>query len=120
MLVHVKIPPIDVQLTGQGTALVIESLRKTYGQVEVSDDDEAVPVESTDWYKSISQQVTQADLLFSYRDNAGMTLDVLSQKSGIPKSNLSEMENNKRPIGPKIAKKLAKVFEIDYRCFFLD
>ena len=120
MLVHVKTPLIDVQVSGLGTELVIDTLRRTYGQVDVSDDDEAVPIRDTDWYKSTKAALSQGDLLATYRENSGLTLDQLATKSGIPKSNLSEMENGKRPIGPRIARKLAVAFGCDYRCFFLD
>ena len=120
MLVHVKTPLIDVQVSGQGAELVVESLRKTFGQIDVSDDDEAVPIQDSDWYKSMKAGISQADILSTYRENSGLTLDQLSEKAAIPKSNLSEMENGKRPIGPKIARKLATAFGVDYRCFFLD
>jgi len=33
----------------------------------------------------MSEKMNPGDLLFSYRDNAAMTLNALSMKSGIPK-----------------------------------
>ena len=53
----------------------------------------------------------------TYRDNAGLTLEQLSKRSGIAKSHLSDMENGKRAIGPPTAKKPAKVLGVDHRLF---
>jgi DNA-binding XRE family transcriptional regulator len=120
MLVHVKTPLIEVQVSGLGTQFVIETLRKAYGDVVVTDDDEAVPVESVEWLLELKQSRTQGDVLWVYRDNAGLTLDQLAALCGIAKSHLSEMENNKRPIGLKTAKKLAESLKCDYHRFLLD
>lgn len=48
-----------------------------------------------------------------YREN--LTQVQLSEKSGIARRHISEMENGKRPIGKSSAKKLADVLNIDYR-----
>jgi len=52
---------------------------------------------------------------FHYRD--GVTQEELSQRAGIPRRHLSEMENGKRPIGKESAKKLAAALHCDYRRF---
>lgn len=41
----------------------------------------------------------------------------LSKKTGIPQGHLSQMISGSRPIGPKIARKLAKTLGVDYRKF---
>jgi len=51
------------------------------------------------------------------RGKEGVTQKLLSDKTGIPQRHISEMENNKRPIGKKTAMKFAKVLKIDYRVF---
>ena len=119
MLVHVKMPPIDVQVSGLGTQFVIETLRKTYGEIEVSDDDEAVSVDSVDWLNDLRTSRTAGEVLWCYRDNAGLTIEKLSEVSGIAKSHLSEMENNKRSIGVISAKKLATALKCDFHRFLL-
>ncbi|MBN1648380.1 MAG: helix-turn-helix transcriptional regulator [Spirochaetales bacterium] len=120
MLVHVKKPRINVCISGEGEQLVLDSLRKTYSDLEVTDEDKAVDIEKTSWYRITTEALTVGEILATYRGNADITLDQLAEKSGIPKSNLSAMENDKRTIGPKTARKLADVFGCDYRCFFLD
>jgi toxin ParE1/3/4 len=51
------------------------------------------------------------------RHKAGMTQVVLAAQLGIQQAHLSEMENGKRPIGKKMAMRLAKCFNCDYRVF---
>jgi hypothetical protein len=51
------------------------------------------------------------------RGKEGVTQKWLSNKTGIPQRHISEMENNKRPIGKKNAMKFAKALNLDYRVF---
>jgi DNA-binding Xre family transcriptional regulator len=51
------------------------------------------------------------------RKDKKLTLRKLDELTGIPYSHLSEIENAKRTIGVKYAKKLAKALETDYRYF---
>ena len=51
------------------------------------------------------------------RNKKGLTQVALSKFTGIPRRHISEMENNKRPIGKMTAKKLAKILDVDYRFF---
>src|SRR5205814_828465 len=46
-----------------------------------------------------------------------LTQEELAKKLAILQTHVSEIENNKRPIGKALAKKLAKVFNINYRMF---
>ena len=46
-----------------------------------------------------------------------LTQSELSQLTDIPQRHISEMENNKRPIGKNNAKKLADALKVDYRLF---
>lgn len=55
--------------------------------------------------------------IVGYRRRECLTQKELSQATGIPQPHISEMENNRRPIGKKNAKKLAKVLNADYRMF---
>lgn len=58
--------------------------------------------------------VSPAKVLHLQRTQLGLSLSELSKKTGIPKSNLSAMENGKRPIGVKMAKVLAHALGISY------
>lgn len=47
-----------------------------------------------------------------YRE--GLSQKELAKRTGITQDNISKMENGKRPIGEKVAKKLAKALRIDF------
>jgi len=61
-----------------------------------------------------NDKVSPAAVLHLQRAQLGFSLAELSKKTGIPKSNLSAMENGKRPIGVKMAKVLAHALGISY------
>lgn len=119
MQVRAKMPHIDVQITGTGADVLVEVLKKNIKGLKVSTNDEAIPVKSDPWFQQLRNSRTSGEVLWCYRDNAGITLDELSERSGIAKSHLSEMENNKRSIGLKSAKKLAKALDCDFHRFLI-
>ncbi|MFI5344162.1 MAG: helix-turn-helix transcriptional regulator [Chlamydiales bacterium] len=51
------------------------------------------------------------------RNREGLTQAQLGEAIGVEQSNISKMERGERQIGAKIAKKLEKLFDIDYRLF---
>ena len=119
MQVRAKAPHIDVQITGTGADILVDMLKKSIKGVKVSTEDETIPLNSDPWFKELRKSRTSGEVLWCYHDNAGLTLDELSEKSGIAKSHLSEMENNKRPIGMKTAKKLADALNCDFHRFLV-
>ncbi len=116
MLVHVKVPPTDLRITGEGAQTVINDLHRLYNDNLIIDVEENyVDVEETDWYKKMQAKMTPGAVLRVYRHNAGLSLADFSEKSGVPKGHLSQMENGKRPIGKHMACKLSKTIGCDYR-----
>ena len=55
--------------------------------------------------------------LRGFRLREGWTQTQLANKIDMNQANLSKMEHGKRPIGKKIAKRLASIFKTDYRIF---
>jgi transcriptional regulator with XRE-family HTH domain len=55
--------------------------------------------------------------LAAARHKKSLTQVTLSDITEIPRRHISEMENGKRPIGKKTAKKMAEVLDVDYRVF---
>lgn len=51
------------------------------------------------------------------RHKAGLTQKALAEKLGILPRHVSEMEYGKRPVSKKMAERLAKIFDSDYRVF---
>jgi DNA-binding transcriptional regulator YiaG len=52
-----------------------------------------------------------------YRTRADLTQNELAKRLKIMQHHLSEMENNKRPIGKALAKKLSEELDCDYHKF---
>jgi hypothetical protein len=65
--------------------------------------------------KEVLPDRTPGSLLVGARYREDLTQAQLSEISGMPRRHISEMENNKRPIGKVNAKKLANALNIDYR-----
>ena len=61
------------------------------------------------------QKVAPSKILKTQREKMGFSLSELAKKTGLAKSNLSAMENDKRPIGLKVAKMLSQVLGISYK-----
>lgn len=53
--------------------------------------------------------------LRAYRKRMCLTQKELSRKTGVPQPHLSSMESGRRPIGLKMAKKLALAIGVDFR-----
>lgn len=60
---------------------------------------------------------TPGGAIRAYRLREELTQAELAKKSGVRQGHLSEMEQNRRPIGVKVAKRLAKVLRCNYRRF---
>ncbi|MFX7506925.1 helix-turn-helix transcriptional regulator, partial [Acinetobacter baumannii] len=63
-------------------------------------------------------QYTKAGLLLKgVRVREGMSQKAFAQMLEIPQSNLSAMETGRRAIGKIIAKRIEKMFQVNYRYF---
>jgi ribosome-binding protein aMBF1 (putative translation factor) len=80
-------------------------------------------VKITPWKKATPWEKLAADRIKRYtkaglvlrgaRMREGYSQKMLAKRCGISQENLSRMENGKRPIGKKVAEKLAKALHID-------
>ena len=62
-------------------------------------------------------ELHQGSAIRGLRLREGLTQEQLALRLGIKRTNLSEMENGKRPIGRNMAKRLAEVLKTDYKVF---
>lgn len=87
----------------------LEAFLEKYGQ----------PEDSIEWEELAASRIKKhrkAGLaLRGARFREGLSQKELSKRSGVSQENISRMENGQRPIGEKVAKKLAKVLKIDFR-----
>ena len=74
----------------------------------------SIPWRETIYFKEIEHSLPSV-FLSGARHREGLTQVELAERAGIPRRHISEMENNKRPIGKMNARKLAEVLNIDPR-----
>jgi DNA-binding XRE family transcriptional regulator len=120
MQLHVKTPHIKIDIKGEISKQHLSLLKKEYGKNLhlIKNDDEYVDVFKTDWYKKINSQMTPGNNLKIYRMNRGITQEQLGKLLGdFPKQHISNMENGKRAISLKMAKKLSKIFKTSVERF---
>lgn len=90
----------------------LEEFLKKYGQ----------PEESIAWEELAASRIKKYGkpglALRGARFREGLSQKELAKLSGVSQENISKMENGQRPIGEKVAKKLAKALKIDYGLLF--
>jgi DNA-binding XRE family transcriptional regulator len=74
------------------------------------------------WREAFSDVIAKhggevAAMVRAYRDAKGITQQQLADVVGLRKSNISEIERGKRPIGKGLARKLGLALDADYRMF---
>ena len=74
-----------------------------------------IPLEKA--FPEYSEEETPGVILVGARYRENLTQKQLSELTGIPQGHISKMENGKRTIGVKTAKKFAKALNVDYRVF---
>ena len=72
--------------------------------------------ERTPWREEFPN-FSPAVALRGARKREGLTQKALAERLGVRQAHLSQMENNKRPIGKAMAKRLAAELDVDYRVF---
>ena len=120
MLVVAKTPPIRVEIYGEGMAELVAVLKNAIPGISVIpehdfSDEEYVKPDDIPWFREIRDAWHPGDTIRIRRENAGMTQAELAAKSAIPFPNISAIENGKRAVGPRTAKKLAFALSFDYR-----
>jgi ribosome-binding protein aMBF1 (putative translation factor) len=71
-----------------------------------------------DIFASIEKKYTKAGVLLrGTRHREGLTQAGMAKKIHVTQADLSKMESGKRPIGKVIAKRIEKIFGVNYRYF---
>jgi len=69
-------------------------------------------------FAAINERYTKPGaLLKGLRVREGLTQVQMAKRIKVTQSDISQMENGVRPIGRKIAQRIEKLFDVDYRSF---
>ncbi|MCL2283825.1 MAG: helix-turn-helix domain-containing protein [Fibromonadales bacterium] len=80
-------------------------------------DDIATDIRDWDWFKEKTANITPGKNLRTVREMRSMKQKELADKLGIKARQISDMENGRAPIGKKMAMRLGKTLNMDYRHF---
>lgn len=93
------------------------TLLKLIQEYEVEADDEAL-IPADEVFRDVHKKYGKAgSLLRGLRAREELTQVELAEKLGVPQTDVSQIETGKRPIGKKMAERIAKIFKMDYRVF---
>jgi DNA-binding XRE family transcriptional regulator len=88
----------------------IEKIKAAVANI-LAEEDDSLPLEE------VFPDLHQGSAIRGLRLREGLTQEQLARLLGVKRTNLSEMENGKRPIGKNMARRLAKVLKTDYKVF---
>ena len=112
MLALVKKPRIEISLQGENVDELIEWISKKYEvNILVSDQDESIAIEETDfWIEMQSNRI--GNLLSAARLKANLSQSQLAEELGIRQNMISDYERGKRRLTPDMAKRIAETLNI--------
>ena len=121
MSAPMKKRPTEIQIKLEGRVLLFRGvpsskLKPIVGALKAYQD------ETISWRELAKERIRNAGGESSYmvksaREGAGLTQIQLAQKLRVPQSNISQIETGNRSVGKKLARRLAKIFDLDYRVF---
>jgi len=119
MLAVVKTPRTRIHIEGDISNLLLEVLKKEYGnKLRLQEDaEESVNYFETDFAKKMEKITGPADCIQTYRENKGLTQVELGKKVGVSKNYVSDWENGHRKVSKDKAKILGKLFGISPQYF---
>ena len=80
--------------------------------------DQGKPVSADDVFSNVNKKYTKPGaLLRGIRVRENLTQAEMAKKIKVTQSDISQMENGTRSIGRIIAKRIEKLFDVDYRSF---
>lgn len=114
MLEHTKAHPTDpVELRFLVPASKAEEVRKAVAPF-ITEETTVVP-----WREAlgVKDEELPGHCVKGGRYKEGLTQVQLAKLIGVPQRHISEMENNKRPIGKEMAKRLGQALKVSYKVF---
>jgi DNA-binding XRE family transcriptional regulator len=113
MLAVAKTPRIRLEISGNKIPEhLLLYLRSAFKGIKISLASNETPndqsdVFGSDWFKKLKSESSPAENLREMREWLGISAAELSRRTGISPQHISGMENGTRPIGKKLAAKIA-------------
>ena len=119
MRVQEKMHRINVTLNGAGADLVAAAVKARYPDAEFAPDSDADTVrwDTSELAARIRTMKSPGKPLRAYRQRAGLTVVELSRRVGSKYPNIVAMEQDRRTIGLKMARKLSDALGCEYTVF---
>jgi putative transcriptional regulator len=95
----------------RGKEKVLPALKKLYPNIQVMDDQKGAVCYESSAYGSC----VHPNRVLLFRQRSGMTQREVADAAGMQREAISMLERGKRNLGIRVAKKLAVVFDVDYR-----
>lgn len=93
-------------------------IRHQVNNMKFKTDDHDKPIHWAEAFKDVYGDISQGSItLRGYRNRENLTQEALGEILKIPQTSISKMENGKRSIGKKMARKFAEFFKTDFRVF---
>lgn len=112
----VKTPHININIKGEIPKKLLDIIKQEFGDavyIAQDKDDELIDIFSTEWYKKTKAAMKPGDYIKIYRENHNITQKELGKRLGnIHAQHISNMENGKRNISLKMARKFSKIFNV--------
>ncbi|MBA2648458.1 MAG: helix-turn-helix transcriptional regulator [Legionella sp.] len=117
MSAHMKRHPIEkvAMVTWHGAHYAVP-VRVIDQYKVVPEKDDYMSIEDT-FRDLINEHGESGVLLKGLRSREGLSQIEFAKKINITQTNLSAIENGRRTIGKELAKRIAEIFEVDYRIF---
>jgi len=109
--------PVEFTISGNIPVFYLDLTRRLFPMIEENDDDELIEISESGWYKKMQATVKPGDVLRSLRTMREMKQKELAENLGIEPRQISDMEHGRAPIGKKMAMKLGKALNINYKHF---
>lgn len=100
-----------------GKTVDLKLIKKIVKAYEEVNSDELVTIEQFDEMikDKFPSGISSSEKIKALRIREGLTQKALAEKSQVAQQNISKIERGERPIGVQVAKKLATIFNCDYR-----
>jgi plasmid maintenance system antidote protein VapI len=99
----------QLQLFGCLTKAMVEALNRDY--TITTQDDSFTDVTKSSWYKESQKRLRHGGLIRILRTNADMSQNDLGKALNVTCKYVSDLEQGRRPVSIKMAKKLGEVFK---------